>query len=438
MLENQILNHKSASKQPIDPISPPTVHSSKSATTLAYHLSAGEWNDFSNSLMNNIKRIIEDDLVHPIHAKHPFLGLLVSGLSAAASFAMLMPGLIPALTKPYALLSNTVGGVAQKITSMPIFSKIQLFDNAQNVVMAMDLLQPKHEQYQLDNTSLLAVLAAALGGLPQVAREPIERILPTLLQANAAQNSSDPDVLLKRDQLLFSLLILNQEKMLPNLDNTLKRELLMTARHLFKNTEGSQAQLRALHALFYPPSRTTLATHTITLITDYIPLIARCILSPITASAQPWRDLMDKSGKDITRLFHGVSKLINLVVKTVVRVAIRGIADVLTNEIAARFEGLIQKDSHRVSAMTYSIARQYEKGAEMSRQAAGTLVDAMRASVTAPAGQVVLTRALQRAATPSALGFFNQSGQHNAPIKVVQETKDTIEPTAEITTSSTV
>lgn len=422
-LENKILSQvliKTGEQNALPVVS----NSSPRMAQVPYHLSSGEWNDLTNVLIDNIKQIVEEDLVHPIHAKHPFLGLLMTSLFTALGLVMMVPGQIPVLSKSYTMVANLFKKALAPLSKLPFTHNLQLFDDIQNASLALDLMQQKPEDEALDKTPLTAALMTVIESLPSLTLKGIEEILQER-QSSAhvdkiAQVCTD-NTLLKRNQLLFALLLFKHEDLLPQLNNTLKRELLLSARHLFKNTDRFESQIRALTALFYPSKRSSFLTNTMTLMTSYLPLIVRCLLSPVTLSVQPWRDLGGKINKDMTRLLHGMSKLVNFSVKIAVRIGIRGPADVLANEVVARFEGLIQNDHHRVSAVSYSVARCYEKSSELVRQGGSSFVDTLRASTTAPAGEIVLSRALQHAATPSVLGLFAQSRRQETVMGVAAD-----------------
>ncbi|MDI9818371.1 MULTISPECIES: hypothetical protein [unclassified Legionella] len=216
----------------------------------------------------------------------------------------------------------------------------------------------------------------------------------------------NPEIEAKR--LRFIHMLKEHQDLLPELDNTFKRELLMTARHLFQGIDNQNVMLRGLKLAFYPKPERSIFTRTITLITDYIPLLIRCLLSPVTASLQPWRDLRDKTIKDITRIPHGLSKLTTMFTRTFARVGFRGPADVFANEVAARMEGFIRNDSHSISGQTYKITNCYEKNSELLRQTVSAGTDAMRSAAAAPEAEVVFNKTRNQAFTRlSTAGFFN-------------------------------
>lgn len=303
-------------------------------------------------------------------------------------------------------------------------------------LLLVELLDPKKETGKSDRDSLITELDDELTKiLPSATKDKIVLLRKELLDFTSTSRDIDVTLCdvktqkviseqykLEINRLKFIHLLQNNQELLPELDNKTKRDLMFIARNLFKGLDDRSARLRSIKETLYPQLDKSIFTRTITLIADYIPLLARCFISPVSASLQPWRDLGDKLMKDTTRITHAVSKLINYTIKTFVRIFFRGVADVITNEIPARLEGLIRNDSHSISAQTYAATNCYEKSAEAIRQLASVGVDAMRSAATAPTVAAVFSQTQQQTITKlGAQGFFRsprkiEAGEPSAPL----------------------
>ncbi len=189
----------------------------------------------------------------------------------------------------------------------------------------------------------------------------------------------------------ISLLSTNHDS-LADLDAKTKRDILLLARHLFEGITDKSSMLRGLQNILYPPTHLSIFATTFTIITNYIPLTLRCLLSPFSASRQPWRDLGDKLIKDVTRIGHGLSHLATMCTRTASRVLFRGPADIISNEVVARMEGVIRNDSHTVSAANYQVSSSYEAISEQIRQTVSEPIDLLRKKSSAPASAIVSKR----------------------------------------------
>ena len=285
------------------------------------------------------------------------------------------------------------------------------FAGAKIGLLLIEVLEPKEDADTSDRDSLIAELNQELSkALPKVTHDELVDLRNKLLDHTeqfARQLNEQYQHEIKR--LKFLHVLQENQAVLSKLDNKTKRDLLFIAHDRFKGLDDQSARLRSLKKALYPQLRKSIFTRTMTLIADYIPLVVRCGLSPVSASLQPWRDLSEKVIKDTTRIAHGLSKLINYTIKTFIRLAIRGLADVLGNEIPARLEGLLCNDHHSISRTTYGVTNCYEKSAETMRQLASTLtgVDALRSAATSPALETVFCQSQQQTLSKlSSYGFF--------------------------------
>jgi hypothetical protein len=288
-------------------------------------------------------------------------------------------------------------------------------------LLLLELLKPQAEQNKPGENLILSQINAELRIiLPTASEEQLVKVREKLFEhMQQLVIEIEAPFALEFERLKFIDLLQKNEEYLSALDNKSKRDILFIARYLFKNLENQGVIIRSLRETLYPQVGKSIFTRTITLIMDYVPLMTRCLLSPISTSKQPWIDLKDKLIKDTTRIFHGLSKLTNNVIKTIIRLVFRGVLDVITNEIGARMEGFLRNDKHAFSAQTYQGTTSYEKGMEIMRQFSSKGVDIMRSAATAPAIEVVFNKTQQSALTAlHAKGFFNR---HDIPENTVDQ-----------------
>lgn len=394
-----------------------------------YHLSAGEWNDITNACFDGLKAF-SDVFVHNVHAKHPFTGLVFTLSYLAGGLAILAPQYVAFLSKHYIAFSQAIAkslahgsssaAIASGFTQAKLFSAaiegachgkdswltvgtLSFENNPSDIVTYTTLatLLGYAIAYQVDIPWLseeikhevtdvqvpvagLAFAGAKVGVLlvdflkTKHASETAPTVPSKLPSADAATEQQQLD--LRRLELLY-LLGTHQEN-LPYLSRRQKQEIICTARHLFKGQPQANTLIRSIAHLLDPEQPKSIALRTFTLITDYIPLTLRCVLSIFSWSAQPWHELKDKVVKDLTRVGHMVSRLTNLIVGNVLRLFFRGIADVISNEIIARIDGWMHKNQHTVSKATYAVSATVDTSYEKMRQVLSVPVDAARSAST--------------------------------------------------------
>ena len=437
-----------------------------------YSLNSGEWDDISNASIHGAISVSET-FIHNIHAKHPFVGLIFSTTYVLGGLTVLAPGLLSYLSQYTAFSQIVGNLMAQGTNSAAIasgFTQAKILAALFEAIMhgGDSWIATGAKQFEKNpaNTLVYTALAVGLGyGLANYAHIPglsayiqedtgnvpeigwafaggkIGFLLMELLESKEKEEQSNKNFLiteLKQElykiipnatqeeienfsaellqhthqfirRLTFLHCLEENKALLPDLDNKTKRNLLFISRELFKTLDSRSARLRSMKETLYPQLGKSIFARTITLITDYIPLLTRCLLSPLSASLQPWGDLNDKVIKDTARIAHGLGKLINATLKTFIRLFFRGVADVLTNEIPARLEGFIRNNKHRISAQTYAITTCYEKSAEAMRQFASSAsgVDSLCQAATAPAIEAVLKQTQQQTMTQvQSHGFF--------------------------------
>jgi hypothetical protein len=400
-------------------------------TTPPYHLDSGEWNDITNACFDGLKAF-SDVFVHNVHAKHPFTGLVFTLSYLAGGLAILAPQYVAFLSKHYIAFSEAIAkalahgsssaAIASGFTQAKLFSAaiegachgkdswltvgtLSFENNPSDIVTYTTLatLLGYAIAYQVDIPWLseeiqhevtdvhvpvagLAFAGAKVGVLlvdflkTKHAPETAPTVPNETSPVESASLTDEQKLNLRRLELLY-LLGTHQES-LPYLSRRQKQDIICTARHVFKGQPQANTLIRSIAHLLDPEQPKSIALRTLTLVTDYIPLTLRCVLSVFSWSAQPWHELKDKVVKDVTRLGHMMSRLTNLMIGNVLRVCFRGIADVISNEIIARIDGWIHNNKHTVSKATYAVSAAVDTSYEKMRQVLSVPVDAARSAST--------------------------------------------------------
>lgn len=364
--------------------------------------------------------------------ENPANTLIYAGLAVGLGYTIANEFNIPGLSE---YIQDDTG-------SIPVFG--WAFAGAKLGILLVDLLEPKHQSNQLTTNNMLDELKKELATLlPTATAQKIEALIAGLLSNNAL--TAQARILKQQAQLQIKQLELMQllgenRALLSMLDNKTKRDLMLMAGHLFKDMADCGAFLRGIKEALYPQWGQSIFTRTLTIMTDYLPLLVRCVLSPLSLSLEPWRDLGDKLLKDVTRVAHGLAKSVNAFLRTMLRLGVRGIADVVSNEVVARVDGLVNKDKHRVSAQTYQVTKVYEESSELMRQLCAVGVDTMRQEVTAPDLATVLHKTqAQACANLDSVGFFGSfkatidEGKLLEPNQSIRVSTSNLEETADIT-----
>lgn len=353
-----------------------SITSTKTANA-PYHLSTGEWADIFNILSDKLKTSLDEGITYLL-AKDPFKTNVMLLIQLGALMTIMTPAALPLVTQIYtqiySFLQNTLSAIVpQSIISLmnQIISNgsvqyVQLVEMLENLI---NINQP----LGIDSTDT------------KTYEEPLGR-----------EHDCDNKLLLNQSVSLqreaFLLLLVNQE-VLHYLSNKKKRSFMMVIEELFKDTKNKGALIKGISGLLYPSVKKTPLNRTATLIIDYIPLLARCLLSPITFSTKPWYELSQKILKDVTRIFHAVSRLCNALFNLVVRLFIRAPGDILVNEIGARAQGKICNNKHTISKVSYQVGQHFNTTTENIRQTASVGIDFLRRKAGTPAPPVAFKSA---------------------------------------------
>jgi len=329
-----------------------------------YHLSAGEWTDLLNFISDKMKTSIDEGITYSL-AKHPFKTNLILLMQLGAMLSMMAPAVLPLVTQIYtqlfSLLKNAVPeSILNVITQITNNDAVQYFLAIEMLENTMGINQPL--------------------GIDSMYSESHQEAL----NSNLNQLNLNKKLLL---QIEFFQILVSQKDSLQYLSHREKRALQMMLEELFSDIKNKKDFIKGISAFWYPPTKKTSLNRTLIIITDYIPLLVRCFLSPLTWSLKPWQELGQKIIKDVTRVLHALSRMCNTLFNMMVRVIIRTPGDMIVNEIAARAEGMLGNNEHNVSQISYLLSQHCNQSTEFIRQTASIGIDVLRHSAEAPAQQ---------------------------------------------------
>lgn len=366
---------------------------SPEVASVPYHLSSGEWHDIINVIFDKIKTNLDEEITYAL-AKHPLQTNLNLVLQLGAILSMLTPTAIPQVTQIYtqifSLLQNTVTTIfpeaalnaGTQIINNDMVKYIQLTQMLENII---GFNQPLGIDTEEGNADKPIMKGNSFG--------------QNLLGQTSMQNETCRRFL----QMEVIQLLLTKQTVLPYLSYREKRLLMMTMEELFTDIKNKEYLIKGLSSLLYPSTKKTSLNQTLTIIFDYISLLTRCLLSPITFSFRPWYELENKIIKDLTRIVHAASRLSNALFNLVVRIFIRAPGDIIVNEVAARVEGAIHNNKHSISQISYQLSQYCNQSMEHIRQKSSLGADIMRHMATSPSPQTALKNATSYLYTD---GFF--------------------------------
>lgn len=369
---------------------------SPETANVPYHLSSGEWNDIVNVVFDKIKTSLDEGVTYAL-AKHPFQTNLMLALQLGAMLSILAPTAIPQVTQMYMQIFSFLQNTLTSICPPPVLNAtMQIINN--DVVKYIQITQ------MLEN----------IIGINQPLGIDSEDSTPYKPQSDEYSRSDKTSRQTKKLRPFLQMevfqLLLTKQDVLRYLSYREKRLLMMTIEELFKDIKNKDDFIKGVSHIVYPPTKKTSLNQTLTIIVDYIPLLTRCFLSPVTFSLRPWYELVNKIINDLTRIMHAMSRLSNALFYMTVRVFIRAPGDILVNEIAARVEGAIHDNKHSISQDSYQLSQYCNQTIECIRQNTSTGIDTMRRMSGSPNQQTVLKSA---AAYLHSSGFFSHEKEPN-------------------------
>lgn len=353
-----------------------------------YHL-----NDILNAGVNGVSSVV-GTLTNTIHAKHPLTGLVFNSAYLAGFLAVNAPELVKFLGENYITTSVGLGNVFVHGSPIAVGLSSAAIE-AQSGAVLLDLCLHGPEsligkgagQLGRGATELFIYAGAAAGagylivhipGLQGLQKE-VGTIAPLtwvswgakgaifvsdmLLAEPGEKNNKEVDKILletfgalldkyKKLQPIFA-----NKQLVPYLDDRAKREVLETIRHDFLDEPELIATIKNL---LYPKEPTSVLGETISIIAAYLLHLLRCLATTVTWDKQPWIDFATQTINDITRVGAAVGKLLHAI-GYFCEVMVRGIFDILCNEIIARVEGLIRNKHHSASLLTYGASASFGK-----------------------------------------------------------------------------
>lgn len=155
------------------------------------------------------------------------------------------------------------------------------------------------------------------------------------------------------EALYFLSFLENKKYFLPYLPSKDKREIQHQAKQLFPN---QIAVHKSINSLLNPPTHQSIFIISILTPLNYIPLLIRCLTTPITLCPAPFFDLQDKIHKDLTRIYNAAANGV-YVCSSVIKIFLKCIYEIVFNETAARLESTLTEDSHIISNGSYQKLR---------------------------------------------------------------------------------
>ncbi|MDQ2994929.1 MAG: hypothetical protein M3R00_08325, partial [Pseudomonadota bacterium] len=214
------------------------------------------------------------------------------------------------------------------------------------------------------------------------------KVNPTELNLNTLTEK-----LAELQRLAFILQLQQHKELLPHLPYRSKRLLIELMR---REDRHQPFTAETMSQLVFPERERSIFAVTISLIFGYIPMTLRCLATIVTWDKEPWRQLFEKTSKDLTRIVHAISHKILGTAAHFVRILFRGICDVVANEIFARAEGLLRNNAHTLSRGTYKITAWVDSTYERAKEFFAQPVDALRKAVTRPNATGFLVRLINK------------------------------------------
>lgn len=358
-----------------------------------FSLSNGEWLDISNAMLSSM--VMGSDIFsHEIYNKNPFLGLIFCSAYAMASLSVLHPVNVSFLPVNYIKFCNALSSALAKNKSAGAFSgasmqaqsSVAFLENILNGNASWIANAKKYIENDPATIVLSASLATSLGALiayklniPMVSQN-LKNELGTIpypslavaggkgvfLLMNLLQEKNEPILYSSKtsirndnenrhkkiniDKLSFLMLLESKSYFLPHLSPVEKRNLLNHSKYLFNDNQLN----RTVHSLLYPPTHQSVFMVTLKTMTNYVPLIIRCFLSPFSGSDVPQDELNFKIRKDLARVYNATSKGL-YGITNFIKVFTKCFFDLIANESLARTEGYLSTNNHSVSQSSYAI-----------------------------------------------------------------------------------
>lgn len=168
----------------------------------------------------------------------------------------------------------------------------------------------------------------------------------------------------EKDKIILMLFLALNKSYLADLNPVLKAKL----QHQLETITGSNADARALEKILYPDKHQSTSTlrSFIGRIVGYIPVLIRCLLSPLILAStfslksayRPWYELSKMWWDDMTSTLHAVVNFTHKILETVFNRLPRTLADVIVNGLFARIASLF--GYHQVTLQGYQLSANWD------------------------------------------------------------------------------
>jgi len=138
----------------------------------------------------------------------------------------------------------------------------------------------------------------------------------------------------------------------------LSLELKEDLRDLLPKVTGSTRDARSICKMLTPKKMHSPVKNFLNSIINYFSLIIRCVLSPLTGSFRPWKELAYQILDDVTCVYYAIHKLVTKVSHMVLVRIPRVISDIIGNEFIARFFGMW--GSHKATKRNFKTSEHFD------------------------------------------------------------------------------
>lgn len=391
-----------------------------------YALTPCYLNDITNAIPAGLKIFLEK-FTHNVQAKHSFIGMIFNFAYVAGFLAVQAPETVRFLGERYINFSNAIGSAVTHGSTMGIssgFTQAQIFAGISEAMIhgRKSWLAKGAEMFEKDPSDILIYTGLAVGlgyliacklNIPWLSERLYEELgdfpIPALASAGAKvgvllvelfeREHTDKKIAAAKKQLLKELkksenqallAMFAHQQLVPHLSPRVKRDMIEWMKRDFAK---HPALIDAVQDKLYPEEPQSIIGETMSLIVMYPLYLLRCLATVVTWNTQPWIEFAAKIQKDLTRLATAVSTLVHTI-GSFVRVMVRGVFDILGNEIVARIEGLIRDKHHAVSSATYAVSSSVDSSYAEMRQLLSIPIDASVKQITKPAPECTLQKEL--------------------------------------------
>ncbi len=188
------------------------------------------------------------------------------------------------------------------------------------------------------------------------------------------------------DMQKFAFLSFLEDKkyFLPNLSQVSKRQILKHVGKLFPEQNNIY---RSIESMMDPVKHESIFLITLLTPLNYIPLLLRCLVSPITKSTMPFKDLYNKSHKDLTRIYNALGNAVHGIA-SLFKIITTSFFEIIVNESFARSEATLN-NSHIISHSSYKFLYSYDNQFEKGKTFTGQHLNQQKSQFTHPEPSII-------------------------------------------------